>query len=286
MAMRQASCPTSSVSNQIPIVMNLVQPNFAHWYQYKDSQWLPFWEVPRSDGTGTRRTTLADARKISAVPSVTNVLSVLNRPQLNDWRVEQAILASLTLPRHPDELVDEFVKRVVRDADAQSEKARDFGSDIHSAIEAEVTSTTYTAPPELEPYLPPIRQWLKENITGVHGAEIIVGDRELGFAGRLDLDCELKGIGRCVLDFKSQSVKNGKPAWYNEFVLQLAAYEYCRNRELGLGPEMKLASVIIDKLIPGGIYLKVWDDADTYFEHFHRCLELWQFQKSYSPTKD
>ena len=96
----------------------------SHWY-LPDGR--PFYEIGRKDGSGNRPVTLADARKVFALPSVTNVLGVLAKPGLDAWRVEQGIIAALTLPRLPDESLDVFARRVVVDMGQQGERAADFG---------------------------------------------------------------------------------------------------------------------------------------------------------------
>ena len=54
--------------------------------------------VPSAKGEA-RATTLRDARKLGLLPSVTNVLGVINKPELVEWKMTQAVLAALTLPR-------------------------------------------------------------------------------------------------------------------------------------------------------------------------------------------
>src|SRR5947209_12361551 len=104
----------------------------SHWY-LRDGR--PFHEILKKDGSGNRPVTLADARKLLALPSVTNVLGVLAKPGLDAWKIEQGIMAALTLPRLTDEPLDAFAHRVVVDMDEQVEKATDFGSAIHAACE-------------------------------------------------------------------------------------------------------------------------------------------------------
>src|SRR6478672_7823527 len=104
----------------------------SHWY-LRDG--TPFHEIAKNDGSGNRPVTLADARKVAALPSVTNVLGVLAKPGLDAWKIEQGIMAALTLPRLPDEGLDIFAKRVVVDMGEQVERAADFGSAVHTACE-------------------------------------------------------------------------------------------------------------------------------------------------------
>jgi hypothetical protein len=57
-----------------------------------------------------RPTTLRDARKLGLLPSVTNVLGVINKPELVEWKMTQAVLAALTLPRRDGEDLGVFAK--------------------------------------------------------------------------------------------------------------------------------------------------------------------------------
>ena len=76
----------------------------SHWYT-QDGK--PFYEIENKSAPGTmRRVTLRDARKLNLVPSVTTITGVISKPQLEAWKIEQAILASLTLPRTPKESDD------------------------------------------------------------------------------------------------------------------------------------------------------------------------------------
>src|SRR5437667_12753556 len=113
--------------------MILIQRQAAsHWY-LRDGR--AFHEIAKKDGSGNRPVTLADARKVLAFPSVTNVLGVLAKPSLEAWKIEQGILSALTLPRQPGEDLGTFAKRVVSDMGEQVEKAADFGSAINGACE-------------------------------------------------------------------------------------------------------------------------------------------------------
>ena len=70
-----------------------------------------------------RKTTLADARKLGLVPSVTTILKVLAAPALESWKIEQACLALLTSPRQADERDDAFVKRILQTDRVQDQEA-------------------------------------------------------------------------------------------------------------------------------------------------------------------
>ena len=69
------------------------------------------------------------------MPSVTTVLSVLAKPALTTWMVEQGILAALTLPRMDDEAEADFIARIREDGKAQAKAAAEEGTRIHDALE-------------------------------------------------------------------------------------------------------------------------------------------------------
>src|SRR2546426_12684400 len=101
--------------------MILIQRQAASYWYLRDGR--PFHEIAKKDGSGNRPVTLADARKVLAVPSVTNVLGVLAKPSLEAWKIEQGILSALTLPRQHGEELGAVAHRVVAGIGEQVEKA-------------------------------------------------------------------------------------------------------------------------------------------------------------------
>src|SRR6188768_225590 len=111
--------------------MKLFSPDSAHWYQRSGE---PMHSVPSLKGE-SRPTTLRDARKLDLLPSVTNILGVIAKPELTAWLQEQAVLAALTLPRIAGETEDAFAKRVVEDSLTTRDGAADFGTGFHHGAE-------------------------------------------------------------------------------------------------------------------------------------------------------
>jgi hypothetical protein len=74
-----------------------------------------------------RATTLRDARKFNWLPSVTTVMKVLAAPELDRWKQQQVLMASLTLPRNPSENDEVYCARIMEDAFKQVEDAADLG---------------------------------------------------------------------------------------------------------------------------------------------------------------
>ena len=283
--------------------MILIQRQAAsHWY-LRDGR--AFHEIAKKDGSGNRPVTLADARKVMALPSVTNVLGVLAKPGLDAWKIEQGIMAALTLPRLPQEELDVFAHRVVGDMGEQVEKAADFGSAIHAACEVYALEKQLPEDPRVREHLRGWVEWFDSNVERVASMEQVFVHHEHGYAGRVDMVALLRSGGAtsphwAVVDFKSQKIRRSargeaKPAFYETWPLQLAAY---RQAILVNGAKnvTGLVSVVIDSAQPGPVHVRVWNDADGksetrnpkaeyYFEAFVAALELWRYVKGYDPRQ-
>jgi hypothetical protein len=263
----------------------------SHWY-FPDG--TPLHDVPRADGKGTRPTSLRDARKLGLFPSVTNVLGVIANPGLSAWKMEQAILSALTLPRHEDESLDAFAARVVTDMSGEVKSAADRGSAVHAAIEGYAQGGWLPEDKEIARLFEPARQWFDAEVTQVHSVEIATGHLEWGYAGRVDMVATLKSTGRpTVVDFKTQKTRrdkdgNFKPILHDTWPLQLEAYRQAlASRDKGLNGAA-IASVVIGSTEPVPVVVKVWEDADKqgFFRAFLAARDLWVWQKNYCPVKD
>lgn len=197
----------------------------SHWY-LRDG--TPFHETERADGKGLRSVTLRDARKVRAYPSVTNVIGVLAKPGLDAWRIEQGIMAALTLPRNDGETLDDFARRVVTDMSEQVTNAADLGSAIHAACEVYANSKALPESPEVAALFAPVQDWFDREVERIDCIERVVTHSEWGYGGRVDMVAKLKSTGSwAVVDFKTQKVKRDakgavKPTYYETWPLQLA----------------------------------------------------------------
>ena len=159
--------------------MKLFSPDSAHWYQ-RDG--VACHTVLSLKGE-PRPTTLRDARKLSLVPSVTNIIGIIAKPELTAWLQEQAVMAALTLPRIAGETEDAFAKRVVEDSQTTREDAADFGTAFHNGAER-VAHTLEVDPqhPTAE-WLRHYRDWYQANAAVLLWTEKVLVHQEWGFAG-------------------------------------------------------------------------------------------------------
>jgi hypothetical protein len=264
--------------------------------------------VAKKDGT-PRNTTLADARKLGLVPSVTGIINILDKPQLSDWKQEQAVLASLTLPRLDGEADQDFAKRVVADAREQVGTAADVGTDFHRFAEDYIAAGKDSRAKVLAPVSLPyksVNEWVgwaygnlglaqkdfPENYAdpGVSYCEVSVASAH-GYGGKIDWVGRMSDGSWAVVDWKTQNVRSGKaPTFYEAYDLQLAAYA---NAVEELGWSMRLGIPWIDKRISvvistnpdnPGCWAHEWDGGDKAFEAFKAALTIWKWQKNYDPS--
>lgn len=262
----------------------------AHYYLPDGT---PFFQVPRANGQGLRNATVTDAFKAGALRSVTNVLDALGKPGLVNWKIEQAILSALTLPRKPEETDHQFAARVLVDSAEQSRKAAEAGTELHDYAARFLMKQEVPDDERIHRLLQPFFDWAVANVSTVVASEKVMINRESFYAGRLDAALGLIDGTYAIIDLKSQDVKRnpkGKPlpAFYPEWALQLSAYEHCDWSELD-GPvwpkRWRLLSMVIDRNEPG-CYLHEWPESTQYFQTFLAAGICWSYQKGGVPGRD
>lgn len=255
----------------------------SHWYT---TDGKPFYEVPYADPKkpGTRKATIADARKVGAIPSVTTVLKILDKPGLNNWRIEQAVLAVLTSPKKDGESEDDFVKRILHTEEQQEQegqKARDIGVEIHDAIEAALNNQP--VPANVTRFVDPVLDLLNKEIPGrlFEWTEVILVGK--GYAGRADLVTDTKD-SLWIVDFKTTKKLPTKEPW-QEHKLQLSAYAATQVPKASEKlVTIRTANLYISSLEPGKLaWFEVKDWAAVLSQGFIPLLDVWQWMNNYRP---
>lgn len=245
-----------------------------HWYA-KDGS--PFYETLDAKGN-LRAVTLRDARKTGAVPSVTTILQVVAKPALENWKVDQGILAALTLPRNDDEAESDWLSRVKKDSQQQAKDAAEEGSRIHDAIECSFKGRPI--PPQYEAHVAGVRAEIARLFPDVSDwvAEASFAS-SLGYGGKVDLHSPSTGI---VVDFKGKDgdFTDGKKLAYDQH-WQLAGYR----GEIGFGTSIA-ANLFFSRTHPGAVASHVWtvEELSHGWGIFLAALALWQAIKGYDSS--
>ena len=259
----------------------------THWYDLDGNarHYTPYADKKREGEF--RKTTLKDARKEGYLPSVTSILSIINKPGLEVWKAEQAILSALTLPRAEAETEDGFAKRVVEDMKAQTRDAARKGTNLHNAAERYLQKKSLYLDDVTAKLFAPVQKWIDEEVEEVILAESVQVHQGEQYAGTLDLIAILKSYGAALCDFKSQGTK-AKPVFYDEWGLQLESY---RQAYLDTHPKASrpaLLSLIIASDEPRDVQVHQWDEegSQNRIEAFNAAHTLWRWSKGYPKTKE
>jgi hypothetical protein len=218
---------------------------------------------------------------LGLVPSVTTVLAVVAKPQLEVWKRRQSVMAALTLPRREGETEETLLRRIDTDADAQAKEAAAEGNRIHDAIEQYFKEGYPSSGPyiahvratraELTRLFPEVKDWVAEKSFASAS----------GYGGKVDLHSPSTGI---VVDFKGKDgdFSDGKKLAYDQH-WQLAAYQH----GLRLAAE-RCANIFVSRSHPGMVASHVWtpEDMTQGWQVFQSALALWKALRKFDPGFD
>jgi len=246
----------------------------GHWYTRTGA---PAYEIPAATGA-MRPVTLRDARKLGLLPGVSSILAMEAKPMLEAWKISQALMSALTLPRLPGESDDAFIERARTDSKEQARKAAERGTQLHAAIQGSFDGAPTAA--EDIPYVEGVRAWIGQRY-GLAGwtAECSFAHPH-GYGGKSDLHHLKIPV---VLDIKCKDFgedKRAKDLAWPEHCMQLAAY-----REGHGIPKADCANVFVSTRVPGLVVVREWDDEELAdgWAAFQCLLKLWQIRKDYYP---
>ena len=243
-----------------------------------DLNGTPHHWVPNKSRPGSNRpTTIRDLQDNRWLPSVTEVLNVLEKPALVRWKVMQGVMAVVTAPDVPGEAIDAKIERVLsqeRQQDEESRIARELGTDIHDGLQSLIQGKQ--APEELRPWIEPPWFALRENLDNVLACEqVLVGD---GYAGRCDLIAEGYGIDLLV-DFKTaKKLPDPAKGSWPEHEKQLAAYALAYKRTQIFSKPVRTANLYISTKEAGQFVLIANPNWEEQAQAFMHLLAYWRIE--------
>ena len=246
----------------------------GHWYARDGS---PAYTIVGKNGK-ERNTTLRDARSLDLVPSVTTIIRTAAAPGLERWKLQQTLLASLTLPREDGESLDDYAERVIKDSREYQNQAMNLGTEIHGSLEKAFLGESFEV--THLPFVTAVREALQERYgTLTWVAEESFASPE-GFGGKIDLYTPA-GI---VIDFKTKAFNDpDKVSGFDEHLMQLAAYAYGMEEK---HPALfdRAANVFISTTVPGLVKVVEWtaEDIERGWKMFSALLQFWQIKNRYA----
>lgn len=257
----------------------------SHWYDFSGNSRH---EVMGKSTNRLRPTTIKDARENGWFPSVTTVLDILSKPQLDTWKQDQVALAARRLHKmgrcFPED--DKGYCSIIRtDAFTQVNNAADLGTRLHAAIEAWWNGKSYDA--DLHPYIAPLPAVIERVGLTLTGHELRLVNAKFGYAGTTDATIKTQDGRVGILDFKSRKSDPRYPMdAYDGQATQIAAYLAAHyNEEPAAGSPICGANVFISTTEPGRIEVVMHDDVvlAREWELFKHLLRVWQIRNNYVP---
>jgi len=215
-------------------------------------------------------------------PSVTAIIGIIDKPALRYWFGQQVYRAFSADPK-----LDE--KGALSAPWKVSGSAKDRGTTVHSIVESwkHTKKQIKTVPKEFRGYAEAFYSFVEQNKIELVEHEKTVINKEIGYAGTLDLVCKFNGNKKkTILD-----VKTGK-GLYPEVQLQLSAYRAALGSEEGWLEDNFQVDIAAVCLKEDGTY-QFEQYAEDRLEEFKSCLTIWRWQnadklkqlKSYGGTK-
>ena len=169
---------------------------------------------------GIRPTTKKDAKKLGLYPSVTTIIAEASSYGLENYKINQAIEAALTLPRHEGENSADYIKRVRHDAKEHARIRAEEGTAIHAAIQAGFEGKRLSW--EDRRYYTIAATEVKEKL-GTQEWEceksFAIKVRDCGFGGKVDLHNDIY-----LLDIKSKEGSLDDIKLYDNHYMQISSY--------------------------------------------------------------
>jgi hypothetical protein len=246
----------------------------GHWYKPNGQ---PAYSIIGKNGK-ERSTTLRDARELGLYPSVTAILKIEAAPALENWKVNQALLAAMTLPRIEGESADNFMKRALDDSRQQARRASERGSYLHGLLERMVKNRDPPDEVTINDFaiIHPCLAWLDTHFPGYtwHPERSFACTH--GFGGKLDLYGEREGEA-VVIDWKfKDDIIPGKRLAYDNNSTQLAAYANGLDR-----PQARCFNLFASSSVPGLIVPYEWSAAEIScgWDVFTHLLAIWKLRR-------
>jgi len=204
------------------------------------------------------------------VPSVTNVIGVLNKPALPRWAAlkvaEQAVAMRDSLTRLDEE---EAVTILKQSPWRSSTRAADRGTTIHAYLEAKMLGLD---PREISGDAARYRNAADEFIADWEPKPVHIEQTVFGpdYAGTGDLWAVLNNGATAIIDYKTSK------AVYPEAALQLAALAHATLDAEGQETRKPDEAWVI-RIGEDGYEAKQVADLDYNYQAFRACLQVWHW---------
>lgn len=219
-------------------------------------------------GTGLR-----EARKMGYLPSITSIDKVIANTGLDIWKQNIVIETTMANPFKGEIDDKEYIDWIKQEAFRDSRQKAKLGTVVHHMAERYIMGKPLFFignRPDVWDIFAPLKNWIDENLitpdkgfTNNEGAEVILVNEKLRYAGKADFVGKLTTGQKVISDFKTTTIKPSdikkdgtlkKAKLYDSYVRQLTALDGCND------DDNILMSVIISTNPEClGVWIHIWD---------------------------
>lgn len=242
-----------------------------------------------------RATTVADARKLLLLPSVSGVNRMLAAPGLERYKINCLLDACINRPIIGEESEAEYKQWITEKAEEEMRKSATFGTAIHAEIEKAITAggvyfneNLITLPngeqAEVEQIIrPAIRNLGLTDWHEYHCEKVLV--HRNGYAGTADLIVK-DGTGYTIWDYKTKKTTPGREIEQTiSHKMQLSAYKRALSSVVQT-EDINCINVYISSTEIGRVDIIKYTATEIHeaFSAFISCLNLWKIVNEYDPS--
>ena len=272
----------------------------GHWYTL-DGQ-SAHTQVTKTKGAKpTRPTTIADAKRLGLLPSVSAYTRMLAAPYLERYKMLEVAKACFYCPPAGGESYDEYSRHILEKSGKDGAGAAEVGTQVHAALDLFFTDReAYNAFPNIhcqdgnvvpaDAFVLPAVAKLKSMELFVNKTESIIVNAAYGYAGTTDMIFS-KGEKCGILDFKTKRTKQDEPVISGDtHAMQIAAYHaafWGAADGEPIGVNAVGYNVYISTTEIGRVNVVEYsrDELLEGWQAFKSCCTLYRYIKKFDPRK-
>jgi hypothetical protein len=272
----------------------------GHWYTV-DGQAAHTQATKTKGAKPTRPTTIADAKRLGLLPSVSAYTRMLAAPYLERYKMLEVAKACYNCPPAGGETYDDYARHILEKSGKDGSGAADVGTKVHAALDLYFTDTAaYNSCPDIQcqdgsvvradAFVLPAVAKLKSMELFVNKTESIIVNAAYGYAGTTDM-IFTKGEKCGILDFKTKRTKQDEPVIAGDtHCMQIAAYHaafWGADDGEPIGVNAVGYNVYISTTEIGRVDVVEYsrDELLEGWQAFKSCLQLYRYIKGFDPRK-
>jgi hypothetical protein len=272
----------------------------GHWYTL-DGKGAHSQATKTKGAKPTRPTTIADAKRLGLLPSVSAYTRMLAAPYLERYKMLEVAKACYACPPSGDESYDDYARHILEKSGKDGSGAAEVGTAVHAALDLYFTDrAAYNGCPDIQcqdgnlvpadSFVLPAVAKIKSMELFVNKTENIIVNAAYGYAGTTDMVFTHKNL--CgILDFKTKRTKQDEPVIAGDtHCMQIAAY-HAAYWGAADGEPIGLNSVGYNVYIStteiGRVEVVEYSQQEIVegWQAFKSCLNLYRYIKKFDPRK-